>query len=231
MADHRKRLSVGIAATSLTGVALSMGVGASVDAVAAVRPTTPPSGQPRNAAGEDVTDYTLSCQKASGRVTFSPALTMAGSTSELTVTFKVKLGTCTANPPPAGGPAVTVKSGAVTGSFTSVDPGCPGLLENNSVQGSMTAKFKASPELTSGNADVTLSSVQGGSNAVGDLVFNLPAVGAASPGATGSFSGLDSGATDAFSANAGPLANITKKCDSSNGLSSLTFKQGNASFG
>jgi len=72
----------------------------------------------------DVSHYSLSCESASGKVSFSPPLTMSGAQGPLTVTIRGKLTNCTATPPPAGGPPVSIKLGKFTGSFVSpVDPG------------------------------------------------------------------------------------------------------------
>ena len=59
MASTNKKLAIGMASASLTGVALAMGVGGAGGAVAAAMSTKPP---PVNAD-----NYTLSCQQVSGK--------------------------------------------------------------------------------------------------------------------------------------------------------------------
>jgi len=223
MASTRKVLSVGVSAACLTGVALSMGVVTASEAVAAPRPTAGPV-QPQS-GGVDATDYKLSCGTVSGKVSFSPPLTMSGGQGSLTVTLKGKIGNCTATPPPAGGPAVTISSGKFSGSFVSpVDPGCPGLLGTSQVQGSMTMKFKTAagtPKLTSGASTVQLVEIMGSQDPVGDVFTDFPGV-----GAKGSFQGTDSGFFDIFHASDGAFDIFVKKCSTANGLSSFKLQAG-----
>ena len=174
---------------------------------------------------QDVTHYSLSCGSASGKVSFSPPLTMSGGQGPLMVTIKGKLTNCTATPPPSGGPPVSIKLGKFTGSFVSpVDPGCPGLLNTNQVEGTMNLMWKTAagtPKLSSGGSSVQFSMVKGGEDPVGDVFTEIPG-----SGAGGSFQGTDAGFFDVFHASFGDFDVFVKKCSSPNGLKSAKLMTG-----
>lgn len=107
--NAKQRTSLGVAAMSMSSIALAAGVGSDPGSAApvAARGTVVPV---------NANDYTLSCGTVSGKVGFSPGLTDK-SNGPISLTVKIKATNCTASPPPAGGPPVSVSKVTMSGAL------------------------------------------------------------------------------------------------------------------
>ncbi len=133
MSGKTRKIAWGTAGVSLTTVALAMGVssGASVASPVATAHSTK----------VDATDYTLSCTSITTKIDIGTALTTSGSGGPTKVTMKLGIQGCTASPPPAGGPAVSVKSAKGTLTFSLPNNSCQGFIDGGGFAGTMTMKF------------------------------------------------------------------------------------------
>lgn len=172
----------------------------------------------------DATNYTATCSGFAGSVKFSQAETSAGTTnpSPATDALKGTLTGCTVNN--GTGSAVAISSAKLSGSLTNPlsyhkcggSSGVP-----ITVTGSVTIKWKTTPNLTAASTVITASSAT--------LSIDVPnnAVNFAIEGssATGPFQGSNSGATEsvAGSTGAGSGATLLASCASKKGLRGLTL--------
>ena len=145
----------------------------------------------------NATTNTVTCTGVAGSAKFSPPLTTNEGAGNETTTIKAKLSGCTSN---ATGLSVT--GGSVSGSFSATHTagtnGCASLAGSSSESGVLTVKWKTTPKLSSGNSEVTVSSVDGGLGSDGNATFTIP--GSTPDSGTGSFSGTDHGASDSTTA-------------------------------
>jgi hypothetical protein len=217
----KKTASVGVAAVSMSAIALAAGIPSGAAVSAPVKTANYP---PKPTV--DATDYTLSCGSVAGKVYFSPGLTDKQS-GPITMKWKVKATDCTATPPPAGGPQVTVSKLTMSGSVSLPNgDSCPGFADGSAIAGTLTYKPRTahgSPKLSvpSGQINWGDFSVNVSGNTVSLL---LPAVQVgADPTAveTGPFAGTDGGASSKLIITDGTF--LTQKCVSPGGLKNIVF--------
>jgi len=98
----------------------------------------------------DASQYTASCSTVTGTVSFKPAL-VTGGTAPTTIRIKGTLDGCRALPPPVGGAKLRILPGSrFSGEFTGASNDCASLMSLLApVAGSVTIKWKTSPEIAS----------------------------------------------------------------------------------
>ena len=233
MTTAHKSVPIGVAAASLTAVALAMGVSPGVGVAAPVATGTPAT----RPAPVDAAMDTLNCSSMTAKVTFSPGLTNSPASGSVSMTMKEVFRGCTAAPPPSGGPPVTIASGQATASLTFPGGSCAGLESGGIVGGTMTFKFKTATgtaRLSSGPSLVAFGSFDGGVDAAsGALTLGLPGLAAGLPAvqSTGSFSGVDGGRSSALGITDGTFMTDKDRCGARGGLKSLHFGSGSAFLG
>jgi hypothetical protein len=173
----------------------------------------------------NATNDAVSCQQVHASVTFSPTHTSSESAGTTIATITAKLSDCASN---AAG--LTVTSGSVSGSLSdthAAQDGCTALAgpfgdpSLTTVTGTLTTKWKTSPQLSSGNSVTTVHSVEGSVAGDGLVRFDIPGSGGAANSGTGSFSGTDGGASTIFSVlTMRSAASILSTCDAK-GLTSI----------
>ncbi len=145
----------------------------------------------------------VSCEHVSGSAAFSPTVTSSEPPGTTVTTIKAKLTDCRSNV--AG---LTVNSGSVSGTLSDVhgaENGCTALVgplgdpSVTTVTGTLTTRWKTSPQLSSANTVTTVTSVGGSAAANGLVKSDIPASGGGASSGTGSFSGTDGGAMTTFS--------------------------------
>ncbi len=220
MAKSGRKAAVVTAATSLTGVALVMGIPGTGGAAPATR-----------APGVDPDGYTLACSQVTAKVVFSPHLKIEAGSGSVTEKYKVELDDCTAESPTGGAP-ILVSSGTMAGSIVVADNGCAGLLGTSDAQGTLTAKFKVpagAPKLTDKDATLTAKIEMGAADPASDgyqLQLEVSQ--------TGAFSGGDAGANDVVqfaSTSYDPGESSSNSCSSASGLKDIAFGDGSVQLG
>jgi hypothetical protein len=193
-------------------------------------------GQPAGAKGPAVnaTDGTVVCSSIRGTVKFSPPLTTNEKAGTTTSTFRGTLEECSATVPSS--PPVIVHSAQSLVEFRSPHgPGFDGCdipaaraadvgraAGATSGAGTLTIKWRSTPKLSSGPSIVNVSSTETSVASDGNLLVQFPGPGGTSGGATGSFSGTNSGASDTLAAQSDLSAStIEADCSSKGGLKSL----------
>jgi hypothetical protein len=196
--------------------ALPLGFIAATGGVASAKTTV-------NVANDSVT-----CADVSGTVTFSPPLTLSGTTDHSqTTTVTASLKKCTVT---GANPAKITKA---TVSGTIVDPSttgsCTGLAGASTVSGSLTTTWSSKDILTPGDTSTTTfnqdvgSTYTKGKNSYG--LFEIPGAGGII-GVSGDFTGSNGGATSSIEAQTKDTdAEIATQCEAPGGLSSLTIEQ------
>src|SRR5262249_19863182 len=110
----------------------------------------------------DASQYTASCSTVTGTVSFKPPLVTAG-TAPTTIRIKGTLEGCRALPPPVGGARLPVfPGGKFSGEFPGPSNACaPLMLFPAPVAGSVTIKWKTSPEIASKTSVVSFPQESG----------------------------------------------------------------------
>jgi len=217
--NSKKKASLGVAALSMTSIALAAGV-PSVPGVAA----TPTNG---TVLPINLSEYSLSCATVSGKIGFTPGLTLQQPYGAVSLTAKIKAADCTASPPPAaaGGPAVGISNVVISGALQlPYGAMCAGTAYRT-LTGALTAKIKTAHGFvaTSGPAQVIPGSWSWDCSSTGTLSVTLPAVvpGVQLPAVqvTGSFAGTDGGASSQIVFNGCTFS--SKKLSSPGGVKSV----------
>jgi hypothetical protein len=208
----RKMLLVGAA------VAMPLSIIAATGGIASAKTKTTV-----NVAHDNVT-----CADVSGTVTFSPPLTLAGTTDHSqTTTVSASLKKCVVS----GANAATITKAAVSGTIddASTTGSCTGLSGATAVTGDLTTTWSSKDILQPGDTSTTTfnQDVGGtytkGKNSYG--LFEIPGAGG-TIGVTGDFTGSNGGATSSIEAQTKDTeAQIVTACESPGGLSSLTIEQ------
>lgn len=193
---------------SMSAVALSIGMLATVDLTSAYAGSPPVAGT-----------GTLSCSSAAGSLKFAPPLNFTGGSAE-TAKVKVNFG-CSAS----GGNVTTPSfTGKASGSLSTSSNDCTSLDGTESVSGTLTIKWTAKDgKAKLDTSVVTLTSITGepaGANGDAGFTFSHQAV-------SGSFAGSISGQIDS-SETAGTLAGSTG-CGAKKGLKKLAIVAGTVS--
>jgi hypothetical protein len=182
-----------------------------------------------NAAGTkvDASKYTIHCDTVVGTVGFAPPLKTSGPASPDLIKLKASLNGCTATPN-AGGMAVSIASGSVTGKLTGSSQSCTGLLGTTTVSGTIAITWKTNvgtPSLEDNKSTVTPGAITGGLFTPGAPFtgsYGSFHIGGSGVAVSDSFQGTDGGAssvTDATTGeDAGALLNI---CGTPGGLKTL----------
>jgi hypothetical protein len=211
----RRGTKLGVAAASLTGVALAMGV---------------PSGAATPSSGTtpvDADGYTLSCSAVSGDLAFSPHLKTIMGSGTITEKWKVHLAGCSAGSP-AGGAPVVITDGTISGTIAVADQGCEAVVAGSGTQGTLTAKFKTAPgtsPLTVKIATLDVSSARAVTDAAGNYQLDLGVT------QTGAFSGTDGGTGDVIQLTGPSYLTVKGECTARAGLARVTFGDGSVQLG
>jgi hypothetical protein len=146
----------------------------------------------------DATNYTVSCTSITATAKFNPPLTSAGGAASNEATSISGSGSGCTVTPSSGGTPVTVSGVKIKGTINDATSThtCGGLITPTTESGSLTAKWSASPKLTSSSSVINPTSVTGGAGADGNATFSL-SYGMAT---SGPFQGTDSGTSSTTSA-------------------------------
>ncbi len=190
---------------SVSAVALSIGMLATVDLTSAYAGSPPVAGT-----------GTLSCSSAAGSLKFAPPLNFTGGSSE-TAKVKVNFG-CSAS----GGNVTTAGFvGKASGTISTSSNNCTSLDGTEAVTGSLTIKWTGKDgKAKLDTSTVTLTSITGdpaGANGNAGFTFSHQTV-------SGSFAGSISGQIDS-SESAGTLAGTTG-CGAKHGLKKIGIVTG-----
>ncbi len=175
----------------------------------------------------NVANDNITCSAVKGTVTFSPPLTLDGTTDHSqSTTVTATLTKCKVT----GSNAAVVSKGTVTG--TIVDPSttgsCGGLSGASSVTGNLSTTWKSTDILQPGTTSATTfdqdfgSTYTKGKNSYG--LFTIPGAGG-TIGVSGDFTGGNGGDTSSIEAQTKDTdAQILTTCEAPGGLSSLAIE-------
>jgi len=168
----------------------------------------------------DASQYSVHCDTVVGTVGFAPPLSASGAASPDVIKLKATLGGCTVTPT-AGGSAVTILSGGVTGVLHSTSQNCSNLLGPSAVTGNIVTTWKTDPTtpLAVNKTTLTPGTITGGVFTPGAPFtgtygsFHIGGAGVSI--ATGSaFAGTDGGASSVADATTGEdAANLLTQCN------------------
>ena len=203
-------------ALGLPVVALTVLSGCSTDSGPDAAGTTSPAHVLTTDAGGATATGTVTCTDVTGGITFHPPLVKAGTSPEST-SIVLTVSGCTTS----GSTANQVASANATGVIRGANNSCTGLLTSMPI----TVTFAWSPNSIHPSA-VAFSGFALPTDGAGHLGFALPDKGGTSRVA-GSFGGGAGGASSSGSVHS-PLtaAQLQATCDTSAGLTSVTFANG-----
>jgi hypothetical protein len=169
----------------------------------------------------NATTATVTCTGITGTAKFSPAVTTNEAAGPSTTSIKAVLTGCTTND------GVTVTGAKVAGSLSSTrtanENGCVALAESSSSVGNLTTKWKTTPKLTAPSSTIAVNSIAGSVGGNGHADFTIPGT-TPNGAASGSFQGLNGGASDTTTAQStATAATILSTCEGKKGLKSFTF--------
>jgi hypothetical protein len=169
----------------------------------------------------NATTATVTCTGISGTASFKPNITSNEPAGTTKTSIKATLTGCTTND------GVTVTKASVKGTLSDTHPaenGCTGLAGSITATGPLTTKWTTTPKLSSGASVVNVNSLTGGLGGDGNATFMIPG---STPNGTpsGSFQGLNGGASDATSAQTTTSAlSILNTCSTGKGLKSIAIE-------
>ncbi len=162
----------------------------------------------------------VTCHTVTGALTFSPALTVNGSTAEST-SISVNAAGCVTS----GSNVSGITRGTGTATLTSTSNSCAGLLTSRPV----TVDITWTPATVHPSV-VTFSGYGGATGPAGGEGFLLPKAGATAK-VTGSFAGSDHGAASTATAFSGETTTqLLGACESSSGLTSIAVTSGSVTI-
>jgi hypothetical protein len=178
----------------------------------------------------DASTYKAHCNTVIGKISFKPGLKTGGSETSVTGKVKVTLDGCTATPS-AGGAAVTIQSGALSGKLTGTSNDCTTLLNGGPLTDSLKIKWETTPKLLENSSFLTLSALS-----FEFFVAPFPFSGTygafrlSVSGVTGSFQGLDGGAGSFTQGTTGQDVNALLNACGGNGLKVINFGFGDVTL-
>ena len=171
---------------------------------------------------------TITCMHVTGKVTFTPPLTLAGnSTSEVTKTRTTSTG-CTVSRGTA--PTKGVSTSTITKTTTNTTANsCTALATAQVIPVTEHVVWTHTPLIA--NSTVKFSGLMPATSASGDAGFSLPNSPGGTASVTGSYPGTDHGATSTAAVFTNMTATqIATLCSSATGVASLTISSGSATL-
>ena len=172
----------------------------------------------------DASTYTVHCTTIIGKISFRPGLKTGGSETSVAGQVKATLNGCAATPPIGGGPAVTIQSGAVSGTLTGTSNDCFTLLTGGPLSGTLKIKWSTTPKLLDSASFLTLSSLS-----FFEFFAPFPFTGTYGAftldvsGVTGPFQGPDGGASSFTQGTTGQDVTTLLAACGGNGLKAINF--------